>query len=401
MSLRIKGKHRILISKLTIVSLIILLSPLSNLMDKMIQNRGGDSLQLLLVLLMGTMVSYEMRKKNTSVRLNGVLFLAVLNVGYLLALWVMKGSGLNRITQFLIMIFVLCIIKEIHWEDNDVVYLARLMNAMIILNLLWIPFTKHILKFSGFYNNSNSLGCLCICALYFTLIQKRDQKKVIFKKLAILLDCIVLLLSGSRASILASAFLMFGYFFRDQLIKKNNKKLFYVLFFVIIVTGVAVVYVLPDFRSTEIGRVVEDFSTKYFGKTIYSGRQYIWKHMVSLSQNDPIFGLGLSTTFSAVKYGDARSAHSLYLQTIVQSGYVGLVLLMLFLFSIYKATLNRWTEESTLTVFLILSMLIHEMFEVSLTQNNWDQGIVFWLIMGLGLSNLTLKRQEVDSTNEY
>ena len=40
---------------------------------------------------------------------------------------------------------------------------------------------------------------------------------------------------------------------------------------------------------------------------------------------------------------------------------------------------------------LLVGVLVHECFEVSLTQNNFDVGLLFWVVLGISVSASSLR----------
>ena len=374
--------------KRLLMGIIVLLAPIANLIDNYLGVSRSNILIVMLIPILGLVLLHAFQN-HFSFRIDKLFLYALLNIGYIVGISIIGTPSATRIIQFSTMCLVLFTIKSFNVKTSDLVYLRKIVNNVVAINLLIFPFhINSVFKFGGIFDNPNSLGWICLCAVYFTQITKETIKEKHYHFLIAVIFATVFI-SGARASLLACIFLFMSFIIFER--KNNTVRLrMYVCFGIVVAASVLIIDYLPNITQYPIGRTIDQLSLKYFNKSINSGRHYIWSEMASLSKQNPIFGLGLSTSYSSVNIRDGRSCHNLFLQTIVQSGYLGLSLLILFLFKIYQRILSNLNPRTVFTACFILSILIHEMFEVSLTQNNWDQGLVFWLIMGIGLSENTI-----------
>lgn len=85
-------------------------------------------------------------------------------------------------------------------------------------------------------------------------------------------------------------------------------------------------------------------------------------------------------------YNTDFSSHNMYLQTILQSGVVGLLLLLCLFWMIRGKLVECGDFSSRVGVSLLLAMLVHECLEVSLTQNNFTYGLLIWTVIGISLA---------------
>ncbi len=377
-----KKKHDSI--KRLLMGSIVLFAPIANLLDNYLGVSRSSVLIVMLIPILVLIFLHEW-KCQFSLRIDKLLIYALLNLVYIVGLSIIGTPSASRIIQFSVMCLVLFTIKSFGINTGDLVFLRKIANSVVVINLLLFPFhTNSVFEFSGIFDNPNSLGWMCLCAIYFTQITKEKMELKRFYLFALIIF-FTAFISGARASLLACIFLFFSFKIFDC--KQSMIRLsLYVCFAVIVIASIMIIHYLPNITQYSIGQTIDQFSIKHFNKSINSGRQYIWNEMIMLSRQNPVFGLGLSTSYASVNLKDGRSCHNLFLQTIVQSGYLGLSFLILFLFQIYRRTLSNLKPKTIFTACFILSMLIHEMFEVSLTQNNWDQGLVFWMIMGIGLS---------------
>ncbi|GKV64674.1 hypothetical protein NCCP2331_08270 [Sporosarcina sp. NCCP-2331] len=124
-----------------------------------------------------------------------------------------------------------------------------------------------------------------------------------------------------------------------------------------------------------------------------SGREAIWVPLIEIINNHPFIGHGPGVTTEHVMSLDF-SSHNLYLQVALQNGYIGLALLLLLFFIIW---ISFWKVRKDNTIKLVssffIAILIHQLFEVSFTQNQLTVGMLQWLIISVGFSVLLAKKR--------
>jgi O-antigen ligase len=132
---------------------------------------------------------------------------------------------------------------------------------------------------------------------------------------------------------------------------------------------------------------------KYTGKNLLSGRDYIWNILLDLISNKLWLGYGAGALPSHF-FDTDLSSHNLYLQISLQVGILGLILLLIFLYFIWmKLRLSLNDKKTALVASYFVGIIIYQLFEITLTQNNFGLAIIQWLIIGLGLSLSFNKRQ--------
>ena len=78
---------------------------------------------------------------------------------------------------------------------------------------------------------------------------------------------------------------------------------------------------------------------------------------------------------------------------MLQAGIVSLVVLGVTLWSIWLSLYNKRKDTIVrLAGSFLLGALVHEAFEVSLTQNNLTVGIIIWSIIAIGVGRASLTR---------
>jgi len=143
------------------------------------------------------------------------------------------------------------------------------------------------------------------------------------------------------------------------------------------------------------GLSIRDYNSlalEYTGRNALSGRQLIWPILVravTSSEWGLWFGLGTGHTFSDL-YESHWSAHNYYLQTFMQAGIVGLVLLIALLYSMWHA-IGRASRADPLRHYLtavLAIVIVHSSMTVFLLQVNLTIAINVWAGLGLGFGLL-------------
>ncbi|WP_127749887.1 O-antigen ligase family protein [Parasedimentitalea marina] len=138
------------------------------------------------------------------------------------------------------------------------------------------------------------------------------------------------------------------------------------------------------------------------GRNAVSGRQIIWPIIVNAVSASKFTGLGTGMSFSNL-YNSDWSAHSLYMQVYLQTGFLGLGFLVLALWSIWWC-IGKPRRRDTMSAYASATMtvvILHSATEVYLTQVNLMIGALAWLTLGLciGLINLQRKPNNTRETN--
>ena len=137
-------------------------------------------------------------------------------------------------------------------------------------------------------------------------------------------------------------------------------------------------------------QIVDDYFRAHM-YSIFSGREDVWPELLSTIQQRPITGYGTTEPwrFYRLEYGIERelSAHNLWLAILFQSGAVGLMGLIAFLWTVWRHLLehnDNMVVRASIAFFV--GTVFHESFEVSLTQNTLQIGLGTWAAIMLGVS---------------
>lgn len=347
------------------------------LMDTLIQN-------ILIVLLIPLNILYFFAK---GVVIRNDMKYILLNFFILLCwyflLLVNDVEGYPRVLQWLAVCSVFYYFAVEKLDKRDLLLLSFIASIYIVSWVVYIPFSTSILAYSAYLPQKNTLGSMCVSMATILLIKINENRIVNIMLWVMLL--IALFLSGSRGSMLSIMIMIVVYYlFNKKLVKFNSynvTKLF--LLFLFAIFNFTVIY--PAIFNTDLGAKLNELSLEIFSQNFYSGRQLIWSMLLDIINQNFYIGHGLSA--KPMFFMDTEfSSHNLYLQVLLQSGIIGLLLLLSTLFSILIALTKNKNRISYVSVGLLLGMLVHESFEVSLTQNNLATGLIIWALLAIGVS---------------
>jgi len=177
-------------------------------------------------------------------------------------------------------------------------------------------------------------------------------------------------------------------FYSWSFIIKN--KLIFRLYFVFLFLIIGLFVVLYPYLNTI--PVFIDFNHQIYeitGKNFFSQRERLWIVLIEAIKEQPITGYG-SNVLPTDIIGKEVSAHNLYLQIFLQVGLVGLLLFLFMLWQIWEILrLGSLNLQVRITGAFFIGILVHQAFEVSLTQNHLSIGMIQWTIIGIGINRCT------------
>lgn len=278
---------------------------------------------------------------------------------------------------FFMLVFVTL---SISWGKHQI----RLFSVISILTILFL----FILLINDTTTvNSNTIGGYAFFLLFFPLlyfIGFSKRKKYYHIVAIIAATMMIIFISGTRSIFLSIFFSLLTLFLWKTISFK--KWMFNMYFLLILIFNILFIVVYPKIYLWSNFHRLNGLSLEYTGKSILSGRDKIWEVLIEFIRLKPWFGYGSGATPSDF-IDTSLSAHNLYIQIGLQTGIIGIFLLMFFLFLIWS---RLWPLRKDKKVILVacffISILIHQLFEISLFQVNFGLGMIQWLIIGLGLS---------------
>lgn len=217
-----------------------------------------------------------------------------------------------------------------------------------MFNASLLSMNAYEFSFQSFFLNRNQFGMFLVVSLFFMelLFEPGDKKKYLVFAFVIL-NLILTLSRGSMIS--AILFLLLLYFFE----KGINGKVFFALLFLSVVLLAFIVN--NNFISSFFANFVirSDYGT--------SGRTEIWKYGFEVLKNiNFINGCGF---FSGVEMAhDAGMTvgqfHSLYIDSLIDGGFVYLAIVMGLYYSVYKRCNDRISDKHVLSTYRAFAIAV-------------------------------------------
>jgi len=125
-----------------------------------------------------------------------------------------------------------------------------------------------------------------------------------------------------------------------------------------------------------------------YGKNTDSGRAALWNIALEYIAQKPLFGWGIRDHASTA-LNTGLSFHNWYLTIAYHFGIFGLSAYVVLLFLVWSVLCNSGHRlYARIAASAMIGMMMTQVFEVSLTQNNLNIGIVYWAFLGLVVGRL-------------
>lgn len=308
--------------------------------------------------------------------------LYLFTVWYFLCLLInfdLKGLYHCILLLFSTLIFTIIVVEKPNFHNSAFVkfgiffWLGLMCTLLVVFTFLSTDTTRSAIIYP--HRNSGAfLSFIC-----FSFVMMFDLKKI-YKALYLVLCFLLIYHFDSRAIILSLLVWFMTYIIMCIPIRKiwaSKVTIYTVLGFIAFIT-----WFIASGVSINEYKYVDDFFRSFSGGGINSGRHLIWPEIIQKISNSPY--LGNSPGITPPTFIDTEwSSHSLYLNIVLQVGLIGLFLLVKFYFEILKEFVI--TNDKVGICFLMV-IIIHQGFNVSLFQNNFDQGLLYLILLGLLLA---------------
>lgn len=285
--------------------------------------------------------------------------------------------------QFVMVIFFFHIFSLMNWNKFRLKLLYWLSIFVIGINAIFFIMDGMPKQFSGIFTNPNSLGTLMFLLSFFIMIQMIEKRRI-FVISMLFLTMSLLYYSGTRSAMIGvlsaiSIYAIWG-------IISKSKRNFYSFFIVLMMILLLFTYAYPLLINWDEFTYYNYLVYEYTGKSLMTGREKVWLESFSFIQENIWLGHGAGSIPS--DFMDVElSSHNLYIQIALQTGILGLSTFLLFLLSIWRMLWHgRKDNYCRLSASFFIGILIHQSFEVTLTQNNVSFGLFQWLIISIGAS---------------
>lgn len=252
------------------------------------------------------------------------------------------NKGITNTFEFVACIGVYLYFSNSEWNNKVILLIYRISIVFVLFHfLVWIAkgFGR---EFSSIYPNSNILGPFMFIAIYFILLRIFTTKKRLIPYIFLLIALVILLASDTRSVLLSIFIGAIIYFIWNTIVKNKGLSIF--LFILIIVSFGSIVFVYPKLPNWSQYGKLEAWMLEHTGKSIMSGRADIWGRLNNLIDLRPIFGFGPNTVATDV-IGREASSHNLYINMALQIGYLGLLIFILILFTIFMSYVSKGSNR--------------------------------------------------------
>ena len=249
-----------------------------------------------------------------------------------------------------IFIFIICTSYSKVEKENIIKFMKKMVflgifaciynlviNATKMLNISNIV-SSYSVSFSSFFPNRNQFGIFLITMILSNLYIKQSNRSA-FYKIAEILFIINLALTMSRNSIIGMIFVYIIKFYLDCFVtKKISKKKVLIVSLIILIVITAIIIVL---NNENYSRLINKLFIRTDTLETGSGRTDVWKNGIDMVVNNNIvLGIG---RFNAIELNKTlynsklENFHSIYVETFVTYGFVGLIIL----FALFKYIIKR------------------------------------------------------------
>lgn len=378
------------ILSIIVISLLIVMASFNTSSSESLKSFGFLSLVLLLTLSCFVLFYFLAKTYKIPKDIIKILVLAIILLSIYLIALLIDAFSTRGIIVFIQLILVLgfftcmCLVK---WNERKIGIIAGIAALFIIFNFMIFVAAGFPFPFKSFTGNNNVFSALMFFfaffpLLYLLLIKNKASKLFLF--VIICINLILMIIGQARSIWLALFISIFIFLFWNRI--SQTKVKFYSLFWVVIIIIITSTFLYPLAANHPDALLWNQYVRQYTGANLFSGREDFWLLLIEAIMQKPLLGHGAGANpgnFLPIRL----SSHNLYIQIALQAGLIGLGLIWLLLFNIWKLF---YYGKNNLYVRLagsfFISMLIYQVFEVSLTQNNLGVGLIIWFIMGIGVS---------------
>lgn len=340
------------------------------------------------MLLLLVLIIYVLYTKSTPVLKKGDFLFTPLIIFFGLYLITIRDidSTMIVINQISLYLYTF-VLYRFTWKKSHIKTFAKIFYMSIPFILLGIALKGRLV-------NENTLAAIILYTSFFPILYKYGYQKdhLTVRLLPMVgLTAILLLASGSRSAFLAGSAGLVTFVMWKKI--NSSKLLSKIYLFLVYFAIYAVTVIYPTIDQYQIYHKLNYWSLTLFQKPIFTGRNTIWKNLLGFISESPIWGHGASAAPEDF-YQTTLSSHNLYLQTALQVGVVGIVFLGIFFYLLWKySAKSSFDPRIRVTASFLVIIMVHQIFEVTLTQNQFLVSLLQWTIIGIGMSFISKSLQ--------
>lgn len=270
-------------------------------------------------------------------------------------------SFLRQFILFVVGLYSLCRIL-VYSKMKEAEVENIFINAVFLLsvfNLFGIGVTYMDERLTLFEMNPNMIAFFANIAIlfmnknyFFTHDNKQSLKIKILYFLSILY---MLFLTGSRGGIISLLLIVIlTFYFKEKTILKRIK---YILLSVIVSTLLYFIVINNALLNRRFFENDED---------IDAGRTVLWEKIISIFQENPIFGIGIfkyQQQISFLNNDRVINTHNEFLTFLVYTGIIGLVVFIYFLYKLLRLCINKYKTFNDPTFIVLFLILVFNLFK--------------------------------------
>ncbi len=264
--------------------------------------------------------------------------------------------------------------------------------SVSIANLVLWSRSSFVFPFEGFGTGKNGLAAFSLLLLFFSLVAMlnlRSRWDRLYCAVVGLLSLILLAASFGRASI--ACFLVGAAFLPILPLLRQSRAASWACFALVGCMHYVVIYGFSDLGDNRYFQSLEN-SFLAASHSLHSGREQLWPYITTQIADHPWTGHGTNQDwrFEIDRFGQKYelSPHNLWLAILFQTGLLGLAGTIFFLATVWQASISRRATSGVawLSAGFLLTVLLREASEVSLTQNTLQIGLGSWAAIGCGIA---------------
>lgn len=217
--------------------------------------------------------------------------------------------------------------------------------------------------------------CLMVGVLFNNILTK--NKKILWI-IMLVFALFIIMLTGSRSGLVANLVVIFFIFLFNSNVSRGKKISFIIMMlFVILFLSTNITKYIPQ-------DILARFSLNYMINDSGAGRFIIWKRAIEFFYNNNILRMFIGTgpgTFQYLVMNGGHAAHNIYIQTLVEGGFLNFVIFMLF---VIKTCINNLKNKNYLMFSVFIGCCISGLgIDINITR-------FFWICVFLCMSNYNI-----------
>jgi O-antigen ligase len=282
-------------------------------------------------------------------------------------------------------------------KKDKIIYLMKCFVVSGVVSSIYILLTSDfsiITRFGNQLTNVNAVGLMIVISAVFSLYFILEEKKYIYI-LFMVLNLVIILLTGSRKSLLFIGFAIIIMLISRKKIGTHNTFKILLGSFAIFFIGLYIINEVPIFYQI-IGRRMENLLSFVFGEGTKEGSINIRYYMMQVGfdsfKERPFIGYGLNNfrfLFASVPGGRETYAHNNIIELLVGIGFFGTVFYYISQIIVIKNLFKASKNISKTLCYSFLAIILGYLFMSVGLVYYYDKHISILLAVGSAIYRLS------------